>query len=312
MRQNRPMRALLALLSALAATALGTAAAAQCRTGCASCCATPPPCCVPATHTVKVPGVTVIPPTITIAPGRITSGVGGDVGGGFGGSIDVSVQASADASAYAAAAASASSFSYASGLATANAQAQNLLAASGGGGGSFFTEGGTTGNIPNLIVGGSTETKERQVCVERRAVAKAMAIQAVCLDDKAVPHPASQAGPGRDVAQSFAGELFRCLAGSHMQYVVADWAGQAQFDHGQTVVCQKSESLWRDAGGRLQCRPQTPARDCNERSLLRRYGAGIKVVQAMAAEQCVRWSTETYQAEATSAGQSFALDGGVG
>ena len=301
------MRALLWFLSALVATVFAaTTAQAGCTTGCATCCAPPPPCCVPSTHTVKVPGVTVIPPTITISPGKITSGVGGDVGGGFGAVIDVSVSASAGA----VAATDASSFSYASGLATANAQAQNLLAASGGGG-AFFSEGGTSGNIPNLIVG-STETKERQVCVERRAVAKAMAIQAVCLDDKAVPHPASQVAPGRDVAQSFAGELFRCLAGSHMQYVLADWAGQAQFDHGQTVVCQKNESLWRDAAGRLQCRPQTPARDCNERSLLRRYGAGIKVVQAVAAEQCVRWSTETYQAEASSTGQSFALDGGVG
>lgn len=304
------MRALLLFLSALAATAFGSAAAAQCRTGCASCCAPPPPCCVPATHNVKVPGVTVIPPTIHIQPGKIVGGVGGDVGGGFGAIVDVSVESSATASAFAAA--NASGFTFASGLAVANAQAQNLLAASGGGGGSFFTDGGTSGNIPNLIVAAPGETQTRQVCVERRAAAKAVAIQAVCIDDKAVPHPASQVAPGRDVAQSFAGELYRCLAGAHMQYVTADWSGQAQFDRGQTVVCKKGDSLWRDAGGRLQCRPQTPARDCNERSLLRRYGAGIKVVQAMAAEQCVRWSTETYQAEATSTGAAFALDGGVG
>lgn len=293
------------LAYALAAAALASPAAAG---GCTSGCAPPPPCCVPVTHSVKVPGVTVVPPTIYIQPGKIISGVGGDAGGGFGASIDVSVQSSAQAYA----ASGAESVSYASGLAAANAQAQNLLAAYGGGGGSFFSDGGSGGNIPSLIVAAPGETQTRQVCVERRAVVRAMAVQAVCLDDKAVPHPASQVAPGRDVAQSFAGELFRCLAGSHMQYVVADWAGQAQFDRGQTVVCRKGDSLWRDAGGRLQCRPQTPARDCNERSLLRRYGAGIKVVQAAAAEQCVRWSTETYTAEATSSAQSFALDGGVG
>ena len=28
-------------------------------------------------------------------------------------------------------------------------------------------------------------------------------------------------------------------------------------------------------GGRIECRAQKPARDCNERSLLRRFGAGI-------------------------------------
>ena len=301
------MRVALPLLTALLTTIAGASAAGPVASGGCTTCA--PACCVPATHTVKVPGITVTPPTIYISPPKITGGVGGDVGGGFGAVIDVSVQSSA--SAEAASASSATSFAAASGLAVANSQAQNLLAASGGGGSSFFSDGGTSGNIPNLIVG-VTETQTRQVCVSRRAVAKAMAIQAVCLDDKAVPHPASQAIPGRDVADGYAGELYRCLAGAHMQYVLADWTGAAQFDHGQTVVCQKGDALWRDVAGRLQCRPQTPARDCNERSLLRRYGAGIKVVKALAVEQCVEWKSETVQAEASSAGQSFAIDGGVG
>lgn len=267
--------------------------------GCTTC---QPACCVAPTHQVKVPGITVVPPTIYIAPGKITAGVGLDQ------SINVSVEASSSAEAYASSLGSASSFSYANGLATANAQAQNLLAA---GGGSYFSDQGNAGgNIPSLIVA-SPETTERKVCVERAAVAVATAIQAVCLDDKAVPHPASQVMPGRDVADGYAGELFRCLAGSHMQYVTTAWKGEARFDHGQTVVCQKGDALWRGLDGRLQCKPQAPARDCNERSLLRRYGAGIKVVKAMAAEQCVRWSTETVTAETTSA-QSFAIDGGVG
>lgn len=291
------MRAALLVLTGLFAAIAG-AAQAGCKVGCAS-------CCIPSTHEVKVPGVTVIPPTIYIPPQKITSGVGGDAGGGFAGSIDVSVSASAQAGG------NAQAFGFTSGLAVANAQAQNLLAASGGGGGSFFTDGGTSGNIPNLIVA-SPETQTRQVCVERRAVAAAVAIQAVCIDDKSVPHPASQTTPWRDVPEGFAGELFRCLAGARLQYVIADFAGEAKFDRGQTVVCKKGDALFRGADGRLQCRPQAPARDCNERSLLRRYGAGIKVMKAVAAEQCVRWSTETVQAEVTSTGQGFALDGGVG
>ena len=225
-------------------------------------------------------------------------------GVGFEGSlgVDVSVSTSANASASSYAASSSSA------LATANSQAANLLAASGGG--AFFSEGGSNGNIPILVVASPT-TETRQVCVRRAAAFKAVAVQAVCLDDKLVPHPASQVAPGRDVVDGFAGELFRCIAGAHMQYVLADWAGEAKFDHGQTVVCQKGEALWRETSGRLVCKAQAPARDCNERSLLRRYGAGIKVLKASVAEQCVEWRSETVQAEATSSG-SLALDGGVG
>ena len=276
--------------------------------GCTTC-APPPACCnIPSSHTVTVPGVNVIPPSVYIAPPRISGGVGE---GGVSGDISVSVQASASAGASGFASAVASSNSYGSALATANSQAANLLAASGASGGAFFSEGGTSGNIPSLIVAAPGPVSTRQVCVRSAAAARAVAIQAVCLDDKAVPHPASQVTPGRDVAETYAGELFRCIAGAHMQYVLAPFAGEARFDHGQTVVCQKGDALWRDLGGRLQCRPQTPARDCNERSLLRRYGAGIKILKAAVAEQCVEWRTETVQAEAASQG-AMALDGGVG
>ena len=289
--------------------------------GC-NCAPTPPPACcnIPSAHTVTVPGVNVIPPSVYIAPQRISGGVSGEAS--LSGDISVSVQASASSSASASSAASAfasaaaasaaSAQGYGSALATANSQAANLLAASGSAGGSSFSEGGTSGNIPSLIVaapGGAATT--RQVCARTAATSAAVAVQAVCLDDLAVPHPASQVAPGQDVPETYAGELFRCIAGAHMQYVLAPFAGEARFDHGQTVVCRKGESLWRDLGGRLQCRPQTPARDCNERSLLRRYGAGIKILKAAVAGQCVEWRTETVQAEAASQG-SMALDGGVG
>ncbi|WP_204282233.1 hypothetical protein, partial [Serratia marcescens] len=38
----------------------------------------------------------------------------------------------------------------------------------------------------------------------------------------------------------------------------------------------------------VSCRPQLPARDCNERSLLRRFGAGVKILNML--------TTETYTA----------------
>ena len=294
-----------ATLSVSLAASAGAAHAGGCTAGCTTCCA------APTSYSVKVPGVTVIPPTIYIQPAKITGGVGGDYNGGFGSTIEASLSASSSASA----SASTSGAAQSSGLAVANSQAANLLAASGGGGGgsSFFSDGGSSGNIPNLIVAAPAEgpVATRQVCVRSAAVARAVAVQAVCLDDQSVPHPASQTAPGRDVAESFSGELFRCIAGAHLQFVTADFAGEARFDHGQTVVCQKGDALWRGLDGRLQCRPQAPARDCNERSLLRRYGAGIKVVRAAAA-QCVEWRTETVQAATPVQGQSFAIDGGVG
>jgi hypothetical protein len=147
------------------------------------------------------------------------------------------------------------------------------------------------------------------VCVEYRSVMKVVAVQAVCLDDKAVPHPASQVLPERDIAPNFDGEIYRCIAGARMQYTLGAFAGQANFDHGQTITCDKGMALYHGADGRLSCRPQKLARDCNERSLLRRYGAGIKVLKAAAAQTCVAYRNE---AEASAVSLNMAIDGGVG
>ena len=65
----------------------------------------------------------------------------------------------------------------------------------------------------------------RRICTQFRSVAKVTAVQAVCLDDKAIPHPASQVMPDRDVLPSYEGEVFRCIAGARMQYTLADYAG---------------------------------------------------------------------------------------
>ncbi len=93
-----------------------------------------------------------------------------------------------------------------------------------------------------------------------------------------------------------------------MQFTAAEYNGQVNFDQGQTVTCAKNDALYHSPAGRIECRPQKPARDCNERSLLRRFGAGIKIVKIV-------WN-ETYtaaRAEATaSSSMGMALDGGVG
>ena len=64
-------------------------------------------------------------------------------------------------------------------------------------------------------------------------------IEAVCLDDKGVPHPASQVFPDRDVEATYEGELYRCIAGTRMQYTWAEFDGHVAFDHGTTVSCEK-------------------------------------------------------------------------
>jgi hypothetical protein len=117
--------------------------------------------------------------------------------------------------------------------------------------------------------------------------------------------------PDREIAEGYEGEVYRCIAGSHMQVTIAQWRDQVSFAGGQTLSCQKGEALWHSAGqggGRLVCKPQIPARDCNERSLLRRFGAGIKILTLV--------MTEKYQAyhEHSSAAATTAMtfDGGVG
>jgi hypothetical protein len=100
-----------------------------------------------------------------------------------------------------------------------------------------------------------------------------------------------------------------------MQFTVADYNGQVSFDHGQTVTCDKNSALYHVAGGRIECRPQKPARDCNERSLLRRFGAGIKILRIVWTETYTAYRTEVQQVQAsaqTASVMGMAIDGGVG
>jgi hypothetical protein len=189
----------------------------------------------------------------------------------------------------------------------------NAAGYAGGGGGGWSLEQGASGVIQGLHVEDG-DPQPQPVCLQYRAAERTVAVQAVCLDDKAVPHPASQVMPGRDVPPAFDGEIYRCIAGARMQYTLGEvvggeFAGQASFDHGQTLTCDKGMALYHGADGHLTCRPQKPARDCNERSLLRRYGAGIKVLKVVAAQTCVAYRPQT---EASAVNLNMSIDGGVG
>ncbi len=313
-RDMKPiLRAGLATGAALVgiAPALHAHAGGMGSSGCSSC-SVPKPCnCeAPTGHMVNVPGVNISPPTVTVnAPSIYVSGA------------NVVVQSSSVSSAQSSASAEASSSASASGNAYANGAAfgsayANALAvtnansfALGGGGGNFSASEGVNSFIPSLAVEGVETGEARRICAEYRSTPRVVAVQAVCLDDKAIPHPASQVIPDRELLPAYEGEVFRCIAGARMQYTLADYAGSADFTRGQTVSCLKGEALYHSAAGQLACRPQRPARDCNERSLLRRYGAGIKVIRTVAAQQCVAYKTETAQSGAP---ESLLIDGGVG
>ena len=160
--------------------------------------------------------------------------------------------------------------------------------------------------IPSLnVVGAAVQRVPFQAS---RTQIKTVVIKAVCIDDRLVPHPASQVFPSQDVADSYAGELYRCIAGSRLQITLADWMGKASFDGGSNMECKKGEALWFERG-EISCRPQRPARDCNERSLLRRYGVGVKVFKMTRVETYTAYREEVVQT-ATSGG--IVLDGGVG
>ena len=249
----------------------------------ASCGCTPPPCCTPPTppptspqccspaSNIVIPGVDVF-----VAP-----------------SVVVNVQANANASAFSAAGAQASTQPFVS-----------------GGGGGFIQAPGPVG-VVNLGVSGET-TKTAYEATRTRF--EKVVIEAFCFDDKDVPHPASQVTPDRDIDETYDGELYRCIAGTHMQVTIAQWSDKVSFEGGQTLTCLKGEALYHSpgkGGGSMECRPQKPARNCNERSLLRRFGAGIKVLTLLITEKYTAYREETHEGAASTAGV-MSLDGGVG
>lgn len=119
-------------------------------------------------------------------------------------------------------------------------------------------------------------------------------IRAICIDTNNNPHPASQTFGGRDVADNYRGELYRCMAGTSMRYTI----------DGQQYDCAAGEALWYE-NGRVECRTQIARRPCNERSLLRRHGAGDKIVRIRDTETRERRAETTFNGAMT-------MDGGVG
>jgi hypothetical protein len=237
-----------------------------------SCNCTPPPCCTPG-HNINIPSV-----NVNVAASVV---------------VNAAVNANARTS----------------------ASSQGSVFVGGGGGGGVAP--GPVGVIQGLNVEGQTR---RTAYEATRSMFKKVVIQAFCFDDKEVPHPASQVTPDRDIEDSYDGELYRCIAGTHMQITVAEWKERISFEGGQTISCQKGEALYHvpgaagaaaagHGGASLQCRPQKPARDCNERSLLRRVGAGIKILTIMYTERYTAYREETTGATAS---MGMSLDGGVG
>lgn len=296
----------LSLAAGLGALVLGGVAYAQC------CSPPPPPCCAPPPAPPRPPA----PP-----PGCNTCGGGHNVNiPGInihvGGSIVVNASASATSNASAGSSAGAG----------AGASAGSTVYYGGGTHGGYYSGPVSTGYIQGLNVEGG-EARRRAAYEATRTRFKRVVIRAVCLDDRDIPHPASQVTPDRDIDSGYDGELYRCIAGSRMQYVVGAYEGISDINSGgETYLCGKNEALYYGGGGRgdsglaggpdgrggaVSCRPQRSARDCNERSLLRRYGAGVKILTILTVEKYTAYREETVR-ESSMSGMSLSLDGGVG
>jgi len=301
----------LSLAAGLGALVLGGVAYAQC------CSPPPPPCCAPPPAPPRPPA----PP-----PSCHTCGGGG---GGHNVNIpgiNIHVGGSIVVNANASAVSNASASSNAGAGAGAGASAGSTVYYGGGTHGGYYSGPVSTGYIQGLNVEGG-EARRRASYEATRTKFKRVVIRAVCLDDRDIPHPASQVTPDRDIDSGYEGELYRCIAGSRMQYVIGAYEGISEINSGgETFVCGKNEALYYGGGanggsglaggpdgrgGAVSCRPQRPARDCNERSLLRRYGAGVKILTILTTERYTAYREETVR-ESSMSGMSLSLDGGVG
>lgn len=210
--------------------------------------------------------------------------------------IDIDARARASASSIAAARVNAYSVAQGSGL--------------GRGYASFSVQAPAPTVINNLVVHGPARVV-RVPYQERRRMERRVVIQAVCIDARSVPHPASRVRPDRDVRGDYIGELYRCISGAWLQVTIANYTGgEFNFDGGETLTCRRGEALYHGAGGVLECRPASQERDCFERSLLRRYGTGVFVL-TMVREELYEEIREETVVE-TYSGMSLVLDGGVG
>ncbi len=272
----------------------------------AQCCAPPPPCCQPPAPPPAPPPCCRPPSPPPVTPACCTPGHNVNIPGvnvNVGAAIIVNTQVNAQASAS----------SRASGDVI-------VYGGGGGGGGGWVAPQGAVVSGLNVEGGGV-----RRVAYQAtRTRVRRVVIQAFCFDDRNTPHAASQVRPDREIGEGYEGELYRCIAGTHMQVTIANYEGRVDFAGGETLTCRRGESLWYSrrsgahgehgetvTGGSVECRPQRPARDCNERSLLRRYGAGIKILTMVRVETYEAFREESYRST-TSSSAAFSMDGGVG
>ena len=198
---------------------------------------------------------------------------------------------------------------YAGATATASARSGSTIIYGGGG---YYGRGSAPAAtaLSGLRLAGESEyeliEEERSRWVEEWRL-----VRAYCMDDSGNPHPASRPDPDERVTPDFEGEIFRCVAGTALQATLG-WreGGEDRFD-GVSIQCQKGEALRYGRGGELFCAPQEHRRNCNERSLLRLHGPGVKLVWYRYEEhytETVERRSETHERRS----MTLMLDGGVG
>jgi len=138
--------------------------------------------------------------------------------------------------------------------------------------------------VTEASVSSSTQTHEGDALV-----------QAVCIDATNNPHPASQTFAAHAVDRDYAGEIYRCMSGTRTMRVTVD---------GHSFDCDQGQALWHE-NGQVTCRTQIERRPCNERSLLRRFGPGDKIVH-------IRETATRATHTETSFNGALSMDGGVG
>ena len=265
----------------------------------AQCCAPPPVCCTPPPPPPPPPCCTPPPAPPPPTPPCCDNGARTSV------HVNVSSVNVAIANASSSAGAGSGSGS------GAGAGAGSVTYYGGGGGGGGYSPPMSTGMIQGLYVDAGRRMKKTAYEATRTRTRRVV-IQAFCIDDRDIPHPASQVTPDRDIDGAYDGELYRCLAGTYLSATIADYDGKVDFSGGKTLVCRKGDALAHLPGGKVECRPQRPGRDCNERSLLRRFGAGIKVLTMVMTETYTAYREEEERSSETSVTTAMSLDGGVG
>ncbi|MFC4724835.1 hypothetical protein AB6B38_02045 [Glycocaulis abyssi] len=198
----------------------------------------------------------------------------------------------------------------ASAMAFAGAQASSNTIVYGGGG--FISRGAAPAAtaIAGLALADEYEMEEESYS---RMVEGWRVVRAVCIDDRGTPHPASRPERDERVREGFEGEIFRCMAGTTLQATLGHRleSGDDSFEDGQVIQCQRGDALRYGRGGEVFCAPAEAMRDCNERSLLRLYGPGVRLVYVRFEERYTAMR-ERRSARRTATSLNLMLDGGVG